>query len=173
MPPSFRVALCLPFLLPGPALAELRVSYVDSSPDWFTILNGSACELGPFELVIDLGASPAGLIFDISGAGAGFNGHAPLAVVEGAEQVVSIGQVTDGDSRLVIALDFLAGGGTVRIAVDVDDTDPQSELGPTLISPAEIAGAVAEVRRGEDGPPISAAFGPDGVAVLALEACIA
>src|SRR5690606_1474681 len=120
MPPALRRVLCLPLLAWGwhaaPASAELRVHYVDSSPDWFTILNGSACELGPFELVIDLGASPAGLIFETSGAGAGFNGYAPLAVVEGDEQVVSIGQVTDGDSRLVIGPDFLAGGGTVRIA---------------------------------------------------------
>lgn len=173
MLPSLRLALWLPVLAPAGALADLRVSYVDSSPDRFTIQNGSGCELGAFELVIDLGRSPAGLIFDVTGSGAGFAAHAPLAVVEGGEQVVSIGRIGDGDSRLVVELDFLAGGGTVRVAIDVDDTNPESDLGPTLISGTEIAGAVAEVRRGEGGPPVSATFGPDGVAVLPVEACIA
>ena len=165
-------APCLAALIASPALAELRVSYVDSAPDRFTIRNSSGCDLGPVRLAIELGASPAGLIFDTSGAGAGFAGYAPLEIVGGADQVRGIGAVTDGDSRLVIELDFLAAGGTVAIAVDVDDTSPASELGRTIISPAEIAGAVAEAGR-PGGPPVSAAFGPDGVAVVPLEACIA
>jgi hypothetical protein len=172
MPPSLRVALCMAVLAPATAMADLRVSYLESAPDWFTIRNGSGCELGPFELAIDLGRSPAGLIFDVSGSGAGFAGYAPLAVVDGGEQVVSIGRITDGDSRLVVELDFLAGDGTVRVVVDVDDTNPASEFGPTIISGAEFAGALAEVRSG-DGPPVSAVFGADGVAVLELEACVA
>lgn len=171
MPPVLRLAPCLA-LLATPALAELRVTYVDRSPDWITIRNDSGCDLGPFELTVDIGRSPAGLIFDVSGSGAGFAGYAPLAVVEGAEQVVAIGELIDGDTRLVVELDFLAGDGSVRIAVDVDDTRADSEFGRTIISPAEIAGAVAEARRGA-APPLSGTFGPDGVATVPLEACIA
>lgn len=170
------LALCLavaPVLAVAPALAELRVGYVDSAPDRFTIHNRSGCDLGPFELVIDLGASPAGLIFDTSGGGAGFAGHAPLEIVGGAEQVRGVGAITDGDSRLVIDLDFLAGNGTVSIAVDVDDTREASDLGPTIVSPAEIAGAAAYVHRPAGAPPLAATFGQNGVAVLPLEACIA
>lgn len=163
----------MPALIAGPALAELRVSYVDRAPDLITIRNGSACDLGPFELTIDLRPSPAGLIFDISGAGAGFAGHAPLSILQGAEQVLSISDLTDGDTRLVLQIDFLSGNGTISMAVDLDDTSPASEMGRTIISPAEIAGAVAEVRRGPGAPPLSAGFGPDGVAVVPLEACIA
>ena len=169
---ALRLAPFLVLLAAAPATAELRVSYVDSSPDWITVLNTSGCDLGPFELTIDLGASPAGLIFDVSGAGAGFAGYAPLAVVDGGDQVLSVTAVTDGDSRLVLELDFLAGNGTVRVAIDVDDTSPASELGPTIISPAEITGATAHVSRG-GATPLSASFGPDGVAILPLEACIA
>ena len=170
---ALRFALCLPALAAAPALAELHVTYVDSAPDRLTIENRSGCDLGPFELVIDLGASPAGLIFDTSGAGAGFAGYAPLGIVGGAEQVRGLSAVTDGDSRLVIDLHFLAGNGTVAIAVDVDDTSPASELGRTIIAPSEIAGAMVHARRAPDTPPLSAAFDPDGVAVVPLEACIA
>lgn len=170
---ALRVSLCLALCGALPALAELRVTYVDSAPDRITIMNRSGCDLGPFELVIDLGASPAGLIFDVSGAGAGFAGFAPLQIVGGGEQVRGLSAVTDGDSRLTIELDHLAGNGTVAIAVDVDDTSPTSELGRTIISPAEIAGAAAHVRRLGGAPAISATFGPDGAATLPLEACIA
>ena len=168
---TLRLAACLA-LLAAPAAAEVRVGYVDGAPDWITIRNDSACELGPFELTIDLGASPAGLIFDVSAAGAGFSGFAPMAVVEGGEQVLSVTAVADGDSRLTLSLDFLAGHGAVRIAVDVDDLGPDSELGRTIIAPSEIAGAAVHASRG-GGPPVSAVFGPDGVSVLPLEACIA
>ena len=65
-----RCALCLPALVAAPAVADIRVSYVDSSPDIITIENRSGCALGPFEFAIDLGRSAAGLIFDTSGAGA-------------------------------------------------------------------------------------------------------
>ena len=75
-----RSALCLPALVAAPAIADIRVSYVDSSPDKITIENRSGCALGPFELAIDLGRSAAGLIFDTSGAGAGYAAFAPLGL---------------------------------------------------------------------------------------------
>ena len=167
-----RLTLCLCVLVAGPAMAELRVSYVDSSPDMITIHNASGCDLGPFELAIDLGTSPAGLIFDVTVEGAGFAAFAPLEIAGGGEQVVGVSAVADGDSRLVLDLDFLAGNGSVSIAVAVDDTSAASQLGRTIVSPAEIAGATAHASRGE-APPVSASFGPEGVAVLPLEACIA
>lgn len=167
-----RLALGLQLLFVPAALAELRVSYVDSSPDLITIVNRSGCDLGPFALTIDLGRSPAGLIFDTSGAGAGYAGFAPLEIVAGGEQVTGISAVTDGDSRLVLELDFLGGGGRVALAVDVDDTSPESAAGRTIIAGSEIAGAVAEARLTAGGPSYPGVFGADGEAIVPLEACI-
>lgn len=167
-----RLALGLQLLIPSAALADLRVSYVDSSPDAITIENRSGCDLGPFELVVDLGRSPAGLIFDTSGTGAGYAGFAPLEIVGGAEQVSGISAVTDGDSRLLLEFDFLGGGASVALAVDVDDTSPDSAAGRTIIAGSEIAGAVAEARPTAGGPSYPGVFGTDGVAIVPLEACI-
>jgi hypothetical protein len=150
----------------------IRVSYVDSSPDLITIQNRSGCNLGPFELMIDLGRSPAGLIFDTSGSGAGFAGYAPLEIVGGAEQVLGMSAITDGDDALILEMDFLSSGGSVALAVDVDDTNATSELGQTIISGPEIAGAVAEARLTAGGQSYRGVFGEDGVAIVPLEACI-
>lgn len=167
-----RCALCLPALVAAPALADIRVSYVDSAPDRITIENRSGCALGPFELVIDLGRSAAGLIFDTSGAGAGFAAYAPLEIVSGAEQVRNISAVTDGDSRLLLELEFLDSSTSLALAVDVDDTSPASAGGQTIVTGAEIAGAVAEARLTAGSPSYPGVFGPDGVAIVPLEACI-
>lgn len=167
-----RLALGLQLLIPSAALADLRVSYVDNSPDVITIENRSGCDLGPFELVVDLGRSPAGLIFDTSGTGAGYAAFAPLEIIGGAEQVTGISAVTDGDSRLLLELDFLSGGASVALAVDVDDTSTASAGGRTIIAGSEIAGAVAEARLTAGGPSYPGIFGTDGVAIVPLEACI-
>ena len=159
-------------LFGAPAYADIRISYVDSAPDTFTITNRSGCDLGPFELIIDLGQSPAGLIFDTSERGAGYAGFAPLRIVGGAEQVLEVGLVTDGDNRLILKMDFLGGGSSVLLEVDVDDTNEASALGPTIIAGSEIAGAAAEVRLIAGDMAHSGTFGTDGVAIVPLEACI-
>jgi hypothetical protein len=153
-------------------MADIRVSYVDSAPDTITIENRSGCALGPFELTIDLGRSAAGLIFDTSGAGAGYAAFAPLEIVSGAEQVLSVSAVTDGDSRLVLELDFLDRSASLALAVDVDDTSAASAGGRTIVTGSEIAGAVAEARLTAGGPAYPGVFGPEGVAIVPLEACI-
>lgn len=171
-----RFLLCIALFLIAfraiPAQADLGVSYLDSSPDWITIRNLSGCDLGPFELVIDLGRSPAGLIFDTSGEGAGYSAYAPLEIVAGAEHVRGLTTVTDGDSRLMLKMDFFGGGARVTLAVDVDDTSASSALGRTIIDGSEIAGAVVEARLDGSGPVHSGIFGTDGVALVPLEACI-
>ena len=167
-----RCSLLLVALAATPALADIRVSFVDSSPDQITIRNRSGCALGPFELTIDLGRSAAGLIFDTSGTGAGYAAFAPLEVVSGAEQLLGISAVTDGDSRLRLELDFLDSGASLVLAVDVDDTSTESAGGRTTIAGSEIAGAVAEAQLGAGGPSYPGVFGVDGVAIVPLEACI-
>ncbi|MEM7024194.1 MAG: aggregation factor core protein MAFp3, isoform C [Pseudomonadota bacterium] len=167
-----RCTLCLQALVVTPAIADIRVSYVDSAPDRITIENRSGCALGPFELTIDLGRSEAGLIFDTSGAGAGYSGYAPLQIVSGGEQVLGVSTVTDGDSRLLLELDFLDSDSNLTLAVDVDDTSEESAGGRTIVMGSEIAGALAEARLTAGGPAYPGIFGPDGVAIVPLEACI-
>ena len=166
-----RLALLIASFAAGPALADLRITYVDSSPDRITVQNRSGCDLGQFELTIDLGRSPAGLIFDTSSGGAGFSASAPPRVLSGTDQVLGLA-VTDGDNRLVLDIDFLAGGGTVVLAVDVDDTRADSALGRTMAAGSEIAGAAAEARLVSGGRPHTGLFQSDGVATVPLEACI-
>jgi hypothetical protein len=111
-------------------------------------------------------------MFDTSGAGAGYAAFAPLEIVSGAEQIRGIGAVTDGDSRLLLELDFLDSRASLVLAVDVDDTSTASAAGRTIITGVEIAGAVAEARLSAGGPFYPGVFGPDGVAIVPLEACI-
>lgn len=172
MPPALHLALGLAMLAATPAEADLRVSFLDSSPDRIVIQNRSGCDLGPFELTIDVGRSPAGLIFDTSSDGPGFSAFAPLEITAGAGQVLRHGTITDGDTRLVLGMDFLPGGGTVALAIDVDDTRADSHLGRTIIAGPEIAGAGAEARLTSGGAPYTGVFDSDGVAIVPLEACI-
>ena len=165
-------AIILFALVAAPGYADLRVTYVDRSPDLITIENRSGCDLGSFELTIDLGQSPAGLIFDTTGRGAGLAGYAPLQIVDGGAQVLGLSAVSDGDSMLRLEMDFLRSHGSVTLAVDVDDTSAGSELGQTIIAGSEIAGAVADARFTSGGASHRGVFGPDGVAIVPLEACI-
>lgn len=106
------------------------------------------------------------------GTGAGYAGFASLEIVGGAEQVTGISSVTDGDSRLVLQLDSLGGRASVSLAVDVDDTSPESAAGQTIITGSEIAGAVAEARLTAGSASYPGIFGTDGVAFVPREACI-
>jgi hypothetical protein len=166
------LVLYLLILFATPSLADLRVTYTDSSPDLIMIENRSGCDLGPFELTIDLGRSPAGLIFDTTANSPGLAGFAPLTIVSGKEQVLDVSAVTDGDDRLLLKLDFLRGGGSVSLAVDIDDTSPASALGQTIVAGSEIAGSEVAARLTAGGPFHTGAFGADGVAVVPVESCI-
>ena len=126
-------------LLAGFALAELRVDFAEGAPkDRFSIQNAGACPLAAFELEIDLSGSAGGLIFDTAAAGPGVQVYQPFELASGAERVVEIAPLADGDRRLTLKLSGLDPAERVVFTIDVDDT---LGVSPTRVAGAEIEGA--------------------------------
>lgn len=168
----FRTALLAALLSAAPALADVRVQFIEGAPkDRFIITNTSACPTGTLEVTIDLATSSAGLIFDTTGSGAGVSVFQPFELVAGADHVTAASQVSDGDRRAVLEISDIPGKGEVAFTIDVDDTLPASANGQTMILGSEMAGARVQVRAG-GGAPVTAPFDGNGVAVAAWEACL-
>lgn len=167
----FAFALCLGLLAPAPAAADLAVRFVEASPtDLIFVENLEACDLYDFTLVIDLGSSAGGLIFDVSEGGAGASMYQPFEILEGHKGVRQVARVLDGDRVASIRFDYLEAKGRVIFMVDVDDTAPDSAWGQTVIDGTEIAGAAIIVATvGEE--PSRSVFLPDGRAVARLRGC--
>ncbi|MEM9046636.1 MAG: hypothetical protein AAGC81_18300 [Pseudomonadota bacterium] len=155
-----------------PAQAGIAAKFVEDAPkDRFRIVNTSACPTGPLEVTIDLSTSPAGLIFDTTGSGAGVNVFQPFRIIAGGENVESAGEITDGDSAAVLTLSTIPAKGNVVFTIDVDDTLESSSNGQTMISGSEIEGAELRVQI-ETGKTYTANFDRIGDARLPWEACI-
>lgn len=153
----------------APAYADVSVRFVEGAPkDSFIITNEGTCPLGEAEITVNLGASAAGLIFDVTGSGAGVSVFQPLELVSGQEYLSDIPDVKDGDNMLTLSVVGLASGARIAFTIDVDDTLGASE---TMVSGAEIEGAKAMIiARGID---VSAEFGRDSIARMPLNACSA
>lgn len=149
------------------ATAGVEVVFTESAPkDRFTITNTGACPIGNMTLDIDLGASAAGLILDVTAQGAGVNVYQPLELVAGESALASLPVVQDGDTVISLPLTSLGPKDAIIFTIDVDDT---KGLGPTMISGAEITGAQIIARRG--GQETTAAFDDAAVARLDLSGC--
>ena len=95
----------LALALASTAQADIAVQFIEGAPkDRFRITNQSGCPTGPIDVVIDLSASPAGLIFDTTGAGAGVEVFQPFEMVEGMSNVDATNRVSDGDTRAEISI---------------------------------------------------------------------
>lgn len=150
-----------------PAVADITVQFQESAPkDSFTITNSGSCPLGDVVLTLDLGASAAGLIFDVTGAGAGVSVFQPLEIVAGREYLASVPDVKDGDNVIRLPLQGLDAGATVAFTIDVDDTKGTRA---TMISGSEITGAqvILESRVVR----VEADFGADATAFAPFSAC--
>lgn len=164
---NIAVLSALALVFAAPAFADVTVRFVESAPkDSFIITNEGTCPLGEVEVTVDLGASAAGLIFDVTGAGAGVSVFQPLELVAGQEYLSSIPEVKDGDSLLALSIVGLAPGDRIAFTIDVDDTLGSSE---TMVSGAEIEGAKAMIVG--RGVQVDAEFGRDSIARLPLNAC--
>lgn len=153
--------LALVALAPAAALADLSVSFRDGAPkDRFTIRYNGACALDRLDVQIDLGTAPAGLVFDITGAGAGVQVFQPLEWVSGT---ASTSDVTDGDTLLSISLDDVTPGATWAFTVDIDDTTSRRQI---TVDGSEMAGAKLVV----EGQ--AASFDANGDATVVLQNCI-
>ncbi len=149
------------------ALADLSVRFDEGAPkDRFTLTNRGACTLPGFTVTLDLGSAPAGLIFDVTGRGAGVQVFQPFDLVEGAGLLSETPSVLDGDSAIELRLIGLDVGESVAFTIDVDDTGGGSQ---TIVSGSEIAGA--EVRVGFAGQTLRGVFTDAARATVGLAAC--
>ncbi|WP_299704644.1 aggregation factor core [uncultured Tateyamaria sp.] len=154
-------ALALLIALPSAAMADLTVSFRDGAPkDRFTISYDGACALDQLDVQIDLGAAPAGLIFDTTSAGAGVEVFQPLEWVSGTART---SQVTDGDTVLSMSLDGVEPGASWAFTADIDDTTSARQI---TVDGSEMAGAM--LRAGGQ----AAVFDSSGAATVKLQNCL-
>lgn len=158
------MSLCLA----SPALADVTVRFYEGAPkDRFVFMFNGACETGPAVLSLDLSGSPAGLVFDVTSAGAGVEVFQPFELVAGAERVTAVPQVVDGDNQLSLEVDGMVPGDQIAFTIDLDDTIGAREI---TVSGSEIAGAVAQLTI--DGQTLSGQFDETATAVIAYSGCL-
>ncbi len=158
---SFLLASALIFSTP--AAADILVRFDEGAPkDRFTITNTGNCALPLTSVTIDLTGSAAGLIFDVTGSGAGVSVFQPFQLVLGGEHVSTLPQVKDGDRAVSLKLKGLGPNQRVAFTIDVDDTAGASE---TMVSGSEIKGATVWAGKA------SGTFGTDKIARVKLPAC--
>lgn len=160
----------------GPAAADIVLDYTEAAPtDRLVVRNAGACDPGPLEVTLDLTGAPGGLYFDTSASGAGVSVFQPFEWVAGAEIVEGTSAVADGDQVLVMRFRHFPPGAAAEFSFDLDDSDPAGPLGPSMLSPVEMAGATAHLTL-EPGSVverrIEAPFGPDARARIPLTLCV-
>ncbi|WP_299874947.1 aggregation factor core [uncultured Sulfitobacter sp.] len=162
-----RLTLCTLLLSATAATADLAVRFDEGAPkDRFTLTNTGDCALPAMEVTLNLGTAPAGLIFDVTGAGAGVEVFQPFEMVAGGDALVELPTVLDGDNAVKLRLRGLAAGAHVAFTVDVDDTAGGREI---TVSGSEIAGASVQMAMG--GGMQSAVMDATARAMVPVGAC--
>jgi hypothetical protein len=150
------------------AQADLTLRFTEGAPkDRFTLTNTGDCALPAGSITVDLGTAPAGLIFDVTNAGAGVQVFQPFEVVAGADRLTSQPKVADGDTAVTLPISGLAAGQSVAFTIDVDDTGGGREI---TVSGSEIAGATLRATFG--GATQSATVNNRAAASIAMPACL-
>ncbi len=163
----FGVLSVVIFCWASPSFGDVQVRFDEGAPkDRFTISNIGGCALGATAVTIDLRGSPYGLIFDVTGSGAGVEVFQPFELLRGGENLKTQPTVMDGDNQLTLDFHGLVAGASLAFTIDVDDTANRSE---TMVSGAEIVGAGVVVRTGVSSS--SASFGEDAIATVAISSC--
>ncbi|KIN61320.1 putative aggregation factor core [Sulfitobacter noctilucae] len=148
-------------------LADITVQFDEGAPkDRFTLTNAGACTLPAVTVTLDIGMAPAGLIFDVTGTGAGVQVFQPFDLVQGAALLGSAPVVRDGDSVIELPLTGLDVGESVAFTIDVDDTGTHRQ---TVVSGSEMSGA--EVRITMAGQQMRGVFGDTATARVPTAAC--
>lgn len=156
-------AICLA----GAAQADIEMRFIEGAPkDAFVLTALGGCAVGPMEIALDLSGSDAGLVFDVTEAGAGVQVFQPFELVSGRDLVQQLPEVRDGDQALVLALSGLPVGAPVRFTIDLDDTKGARGI---TVSGSEIAGATVRVTQA--GVRYDGVFGTDARARVALPGC--
>ncbi|MEP1766316.1 MAG: aggregation factor core [Sulfitobacter sp.] len=131
------------FLLSTPSYADVQVQFMEGAPkDRFIITNVGDCDLGAAEFTIDFAASHAGLIFDVTGTGAGVEVFQPFEVTAGAQYLTAAPIISDGDQRATLSLKGLGQNEAIAFTIDVDDTNGTREI---TVTDGEIRGAIVSL----------------------------
>ncbi|WP_170390369.1 aggregation factor core [Ruegeria arenilitoris] len=131
------------FMLAVPAMADVQVEFVEGAPkDRFVLRNASDCSLSAATVRLDLSSSQGGLIFDVTGAGAGVEVFQPFEMVSGSEYLNGLPQVQDGQSMVDLDIRAMPPGAEIAFTIDVDDTGGGREI---TVSGAEIQGATVSL----------------------------
>lgn len=164
---SYLLATAIGFLSTGPLYAGLEVRFVEGAPkDQFIISNVGRCELSSSTLSVDLSPSSGRLIFDVSEAGAGVEVFQPLEFINGADALLDVPSVVDGQDFIELQIASLKAGASIAFTIDVDDTVGQREI---TVSGSEIAGA--KVAYANEGESSTAVFSADAQTLLAVPDC--
>ncbi|MBS9718987.1 aggregation factor core [Pseudohalocynthiibacter aestuariivivens] len=163
----FSIAACAA-VFAGPSFADVRVQFLERAPkDTFIVTNQGACAIGTSELVIDFQGTSAGLIFDVSGSGAGVEVFQPFEVTEGADFLTSLPTISDGDQTATLLINNLDPAQRIAFTIDVDDTNGVREI---TVSDSEINGATATLITARDR--VSSVFDTKAELVLPTAACL-
>ncbi len=160
--------LALALCAATPSLADIRIDFDEGAPkDRFTITNVGGCSLEAMGVTLDISTSPSGLIFDVTGSGAGVEVFQPFELTSGASLLVTEPRVTDGQQSILLNLSGLGKDQSIAFTIDVDDTTSDRQI---TVSGSEIAGA--EVRVDMSGETSVGVFGSDAVSRVDLTACV-
>ncbi|SFK67500.1 aggregation factor core [Shimia haliotis] len=139
----FFPTLALAVVAATHALSSVDVRFIEGAPkDRFEIRNSGACPISSATLTLDLSTSAAGLIFDVTGAGAGVEVYQPFAVTSGKASLRSLPDVRDGQNKLLLDIDTLSPGNSISFTIDVDDTTGGREI---TVNGSEISGATVRL----------------------------
>ncbi len=164
--PSIAIAVALGF--GGTAMADVLVEFDEGAPkDRFTVTGLGECMTGPADVTIDLSGSAAGLIFDVTGAGAGVQVFQPFEASVSSDALLGATEVRDGDTEVTLRLRDIAMGTAVSFTIDVDDTAGSRQ---TIVSGSEIAGASVRVSNGQGT--YEARFTEDATARVPVDGCM-
>ncbi|MBO9433176.1 aggregation factor core [Ruegeria sp. R13_0] len=147
--------------------AGLEVRFLEGAPkDQFTVINVGHCDLESSTLRVDLSPSSGRLIFDVSEAGAGVEVFQPLEFTEGADALLDVPLVVDGQDFIELQIASFKVGSNIAFTIDVDDTIGQREI---TVSGSEIAGAT--VSYAKEGETSTAVFSADAQTLLKIPDC--
>lgn len=156
-----RLGLLLLSLTASAAHADgMTVRFSDGAPKDSLVFQNTGCPLAEATIVLDLRDTPAGLIFDVTSAGAGVEVFQPVEATAGN---VIISPVADGGQVLHLYVPSFASGETIRLTADLDDTTSNRQI---TVNGSEMEGAKVTVAYGTKAA--TAAFDTSGTAALRL-----
>lgn len=170
MKPVLKTLIASAVLCAGitsPAWANMAVSFDEGAPkDRFTFTNTGSCAITNAQVLLDLSGSKSGLIFDVTGKGAGVEVFQPMEMIAGAQALRGVPEVKDGDNQIRLDIGELKAGQSIAFTIDVDDTAGDREI---TVSGSEIAGA--RVRFFQGGTSKTAVFAPSARTTVHLMDC--